>query len=100
MGEGIGRSKTISDKNGDDDSDVHSQTTDDTADAQDVDEVFKEKDEGEASDQDVEIQETLDGPQTDQDAIDQNWIKATNVNYPLHTYYKCLKRSLSIVFGS
>ena len=59
-----------------------------------------EPEEGDASDLDVEIEENLEEAQDDQEAIDKAWIKSLNINYPLHSYYKFLKRSISIVLGS
>ena len=47
-------------------------------------------------------EEDVDDEESDVDqwAINMNWIKALDCNYPLKTYYKHVKKNLQIVIGS
>ena len=81
------------DEEEDDDASAASQTDDDDAQQNNQEEEDeKDEDEDEGADDEVSDEQQIE--------INRTWIKGLDVNYPLKTYYKHIKKNLQIVLGS
>ena len=72
-----------------DDTSATSEAGDDTSQAQEEEDKDEDEDEGEGENEDVD--------DVDQVEINRIWIKGLDVNYPLKTYYKYIKKNLLIL---
>lgn len=90
----ISNASTVGVDDDDDDDDESIHTEDEVP-----DEEEKKEEEDDDNDNDDEEEANPDDD-IDQVEINRNWIKALDVNYPLKTYYKNIKKNLQIVLGS